>query len=119
MSNNIIGFLNTDGVLYSCCSYGHVSKADEIVESLGIKACRSYELSEDVLLKRGWICIRVSDVYKSMCDYEGKVLYITTKQQEFFENHKKDFNNRQLACIERLIKDFGILYKYRNSVGGA
>ena len=84
-----------------------------------MKAERPYEMSEDVLLKNGWVCIRVSDVYKSMCDYEGNVLYITTKQQEFFENHKKDFNNRQLACIERLLKDYGILYKYRNSVGGA
>lgn len=113
MANNIIGFLDTDGVLYPCLSYGHISKADEIVETLNIKKEKPYELGEDTLLKNGWICIRIGDVYKQVYDYEHNILFITPKQQEFFTNHKADFNERQLADIERLLKDFGELYKYR------
>lgn len=113
MANNIIGFLDTNGVLYPCSSYGHISKADELVETLNIKKEKPYELGEDTLLKNGWICIRIGDVYKSVYDYEENILFITPKQQEFFTNHKADFNERQLADIERLLKDFGELYKYR------
>lgn len=113
MANNIIGFLDTNGVLYPCSSYGHISKADEIVETLNIKKQKPYELGEDTLLKNGWICIRIGDVYKSVCDYEGNVLFITPKQQDFFTKHKADFNERQLANIEQLLKDYGELYEYR------
>ena len=50
---NIIGFLNKDGVLFPCSSYGHTSKADELVETFKYeKKCRC-DLNEDVLLKMG------------------------------------------------------------------
>lgn len=110
----IIGFLNTDGVLFPCSSYGHISKADEIVETFNMRKERQYDLSEDILLKKGWICIRITDVFKSVYDDERNILFITPKQQEFFAKHKADFNERQLAHIESLLKDFGILYKYHN-----
>lgn len=113
MPNNIIGFLDTEGVLYPCSSYGHISKAAELVETLKIKKEKPYELGEDTLLNNGWICIRIGDVYKGVYDYEKNILYITPKQQEFFTKHKDEFNERQLADIERLLKDFGELYKYR------
>lgn len=114
MVKYISGFLDKNGVLYPCNSYGHISKAEELVEKFNITKGKPYELCEDTLLKNGWICIRVRDVYKSVYDYNCNVLFITDKQQEFFEKHKSDFNEHQLADIERLIRDFGVLYKYHN-----
>ncbi|MBE6767365.1 MAG: hypothetical protein E7549_00465 [Ruminococcaceae bacterium] len=109
---SIIGFLDKAGNLYPCSSYGHISAADEIVKALKID--KGYRLGEDILLKNGWICIRAGDVYKAVFDGEANILFITPEQQEFFAKHKADFNERQLADIERLSKDFGELYKYRN-----
>lgn len=114
MMKDIIGFLDKEGILYPCSSYGHISKAEELVETLNINKEKQYELAEDTLLKNGWICIRIGDVYKAVYGYEHDILFITPKQQEFFAKHKADFNERQLADIERLLKDFGELYKYRN-----
>lgn len=114
----IIGFLDKEGVLFPCASYGHISKADELVETLGLRSKGKCDLSEDVLLKNGWICIRITDVYKSVYDDDRNILFITSKQQEFFKRHKADFNERQLAHIESLLKDFGILYKYHQREKG-
>ena len=83
----IIGFLDKDGVLFPCSSYGHISKADEIVEAFNMRKKGQYDLSEDILLKNGWICIRITDVYKSIYDYEKNILFITPKQQDFFAKH--------------------------------
>ncbi len=110
----IIGFLDKEGVLYPCSTYGHTSKADELVDTLNIPKEKPYELAEDTLLNNGWICIRRGDVYKSVYDYGHNILFITPKQQEFFTKHKPDFNERQLADIERLLKDFGELYRFHN-----
>lgn len=114
MKNDIIGFLDNDGNLYPCASYDHISTAEELVETLNIKKEKQYELGEDTLLKNGWICIRIRNVYKAVYGHEHNILFITPKQQEFFAKHKADFNEWQLADIEMLLKDFGELYKYRN-----
>jgi len=111
----ISGFLDTNGVLYPCPSYAHMSLAEELVEKFNMEKVKGCPIPEDVLLINGWICIRVSDVYKKVWDNEHNILFITQKQQDFFEKHKKDFNTRQLADVEKLLKDFGMLYKYRNS----
>lgn len=115
--SKIIGFLDKDGVLYPCNSYGHISKADEIVETFNMRKKGQYDLGEDILLKNGWICIRIADVYKGVYDDERNILFVTPKQQDFFARHKADFNERQLAHIESLLRDFGILYKYHQKGG--
>lgn len=110
----ISGFLDKDGVLYPCPSYAHMSLAETLVEKFNIEnQTETYSLPEDMLLRNGWICIRARDVYKAVMDNEKNILFITPKQQEFFSKHKADFNESQLADIERLLKDFGELYKYR------
>lgn len=110
----ICGFLDTNGRYYPCSRWEHISKAAEIVDQLQGKLRKSgrYELAEDVLLYNGWICIRGSDVYKAIYDYEGKILFITEAQQNFFTDHKMELNPAQLADIESLLKDFGKLYKW-------
>lgn len=113
----ICGFLDNDGVLHHCARYEHTSKAEELVDKFNMKRIEKFGLCEDVLLKNGWICIRTSDVYKAVRDYDGNILFITDKQQEFFEKHKEKFNDRQLADIEMLLKDFGKLYKYHMKDG--
>lgn len=110
----ISGFLDKNGVLYPCPSYAHMSLAKELVENFNMKDMEGCYIPEDILLINGWICIRVRDVYKKVWDNEHNILFITEKQQEFFEKHKNDFNTRQLADIEILLKDFGYLYKYHN-----
>ena len=111
----ICGYLSPDGVLYGCNRYEHTYKADKIVDELGIQRVKPLELGEDVLLKNGWICIRTSDVYKTIYDYNNKILFITDKQQEFFANNRDEFNKRQLADIEGLLKDFGKLYEWHKN----
>lgn len=111
----ISGFLNKDGVLYPCPSYAHMSLAEELVDKFNMAKVEGCYLPEDILLKNGWICIRAGDVYKSVYDKEQNVLFITEKQQGFFARHKDEFNTRQLADIEMLLKEFGLLYKFHNT----
>lgn len=111
----ISGFLDTNGVLYPCPSYAHMSMAEELVEEFNMEKVEGCPLPEDILLINGWICIRARDVYKKVYDNEKNILFITEKQQEFFKNHKTYFNTRQLADVEMLLKDFGKLYKYHTA----
>lgn len=108
----ICGFLDTNGILYPCPKYGHISLAEKLVNKYNLKKTKHFELCEDVLLKNGWICIRTSDVYKRAYDKDGDVLFVTDAQQKFFEDHKEEFNKHQLADIEDMLKDFGKLYKF-------
>lgn len=108
----ICGFLDTKGILYPCSRWEHVFKAEELVDRFNLRRTKPFELCEDVLLKNGWICIRTSDVYKCVYDDDGNILFITDKQQQFFENHKEEFNERQLADIEDMLRDFGNLYQF-------
>ena len=108
----ICGFLDTKGILYPCSRWEHVSKAEELVDKFNLKRTKPFELCEDVLLKNGWICIRTSDAYKCVYDDEGNVMFITDEQQKFFEDHKAEFNERQLADVEGMLRDFGNLYQF-------
>ena len=112
---SLIGYLSPDGKIYSCQSFGHEAKADELVYEFGYKCRDRIYYSEDILLKNGWICIRESDVFKLTRDYDGNVIPITPKQQNFLMQHKVDFNQRQLADLEQMIKDFGEIVKYLNN----
>ena len=108
----ICGFLDTKGILYPCSSWEHVSKADELVDRFNLRRTKPFELCEDVLLKNGWICIRTSDAYKCVYDDDGNILFITDEQQQFFEDHKAEFNERQLTDIEDMLRNFGNLYRW-------
>lgn len=111
----ICGFLDPEGTLYPCPRWGHTSKAEQIITELNIDRTSRFGTCEDELLKRGWICIRSSDVYKIAYDDNRNVLFITDKQQEFFENHKDEFNICQIVDIEKLLGDFGKLYEWHKN----
>ena len=108
----ICGFLDTKGILYPCSRWNHVSKAEELADRFNLRRTKPFELCEDVLLKNGWICIRTSDAYKCVYDDDGNILFITDEQQQFFEDHKAEFNERQLTDIEDMLRNFGNLYQF-------
>ena len=108
----ICGFLDTKGILYPCSRWGHVSKAEELVDKFNLKRTKPFELCEVVLLNNGLICFRTSYAYKCVYDDDGNILFITDEQQQFFEDHKAEFNERQLADIEDMLRDFGKLYRW-------
>ena len=76
------GYLSPMGYLYPCESYGHLSLATEICESI-------YDLelgeldSEEYLLKNGFICIRARDM--------------------FFEKNKDKLNDMQIEFLNQMI----------------
>ena len=107
----ICGFLDPKGNLHPCCRWEHTSKAEKIVRELKLKGER-LDIGEDILLKNGWICIRTGDVYKGIRGYDGKILFITDEQQNFLKENKGNFNEYQLADIEKMLRDFGELYKW-------
>lgn len=51
------GWLSPNGDFWHCNHYEHVSKAEEICESLGIT---EYLIYDDELLKRGWAKLGIS-----------------------------------------------------------
>lgn len=108
----ICGYLDTKGILYPCSRWEHTSKATELVDKFQLRYANPFEICEDVFLRNGWICIRTSDAYKVAYDDEKKILFITDEQQKFFEDHKAEFNECQLADIENMLRDFGKLYQF-------
>lgn len=57
MLNQETGWLSPAGEFFPCKHYEHVSKAEEICESLGIT---EYVIYDDELLKRGWAKLGIS-----------------------------------------------------------
>ena len=57
MLNQETGWLSPTGEFFPCKHYEHVSKAEEICESLGIS---EYVIYDDELLKRGWAKLGIS-----------------------------------------------------------
>ena len=110
----ICGFLDPNGKLYACCRYEHTTKAEKIVWELHdqLQKGKPYDIGEEILLRNGWICIRTGDVYKGIYSYDEKILFITDAQQKFFADHKQELNERQIADIEMLLRDFGKLYEW-------
>lgn len=57
MFNQKTGWLSPTGEFFPCKHYEHISKAEEICESLGIS---EYVIYDDELLKRGWAKLGIS-----------------------------------------------------------
>ena len=95
------GYLSPMGYLYPCESYGHLSLATEICESI-------YDLelgeldSEEYLLKNGFICIRARDMFMSFNARENKNR-ITEHQFDFFEKNKDKLNDMQIEFLNQMI----------------
>lgn len=103
----ISGYLSSEGHFYSAPRFSHLSTAQRIVEDNNWFKDNKRDLSENILLKKGFICIRVSDMYKNVKDDNGNILNITEHQQSWLQNRWEEFNSAQKKdCID-LIETFG------------
>lgn len=77
----ISGYLSPEGTFYNAPYWSHLSTAQHIVEDNGWFSEDKIDYPEYILLKRGFICIRSSDMYKRVLNDQGTILDITTVQQ--------------------------------------
>ena len=112
----ISGYLAPNGYFYNAPYWCHMNTASKIVRGLNLHKTHKYDLDEDVLLLNGFICIRVSDVYKRARDFEGKILLISDKQQSFFVENWNSFNDKQKLDILDLIEDFGLIKSFNKKI---
>lgn len=108
------GYLSPNGTFYNAPSYSHMSVAQQIAE---YNNCYNpLELPEDTILSRGYICVRVRDIYKATFSSTGEILNLTSAQQEWLQNHYEEFTSNQKLCCDRMIKDFGDPFKFAKEV---
>lgn len=110
----ISGYLSPDGTFYNAPSYSHMSVAQQIAEHNGYY--NSLELPEDTILSRGYICIRVRDIYKGCYSSTGEILNLTPAQQEWLQNHYEEFTANQKLCCDSMIKNFGDPFKFAKEI---
>lgn len=104
------GYLSPEGTFHNAPSYSHMSVAQQIAEHNN--CYNPLELPEDTILSRGYICIRARDIYKGCYSPTGEILNLTPIQQEQLQNHYEEFTSSQKLCCDRMIKDFGDLFKF-------
>ena len=110
----ISGYLSPDGTFYNAPSYSHMSVAQEIAEHNNYyNPC---ELPEDTILSRGYICIRVRDIYRACYSSTGEILNLTSAQQEWLQNHYEEFTSGQKLCCDSMIKNFGDPFRFAKEV---
>lgn len=110
------GYLSPDGTFYNAPYWSHLSTAQRIVENNGWLSEDKKDNAEDILLKRGFICIRISDIYKRARDDKGSILDITTAQQGWFQDRWTELNQAQRKDCQDMIKDFGDPFKFAKEV---
>ena len=108
------GYLSPEGTFHNAPSYSHMSVAQQIAEHNNYY--NPYELPEDTILSRGYICIRARDIYKTCYSPTREILNLTSIQQEWLQNHYEEFTPDQKLCCDRMIKDFGDPFKFTKEV---
>ena len=103
----ISGYLSLDGTFYNAPYWSHMSTAQRIVEDNCWFSDNKRDNAEDILLKRGFICIRTSDMYKRGRDSDGGWLLITDVQQNWLQDRWNEFNQAQKKDCTDLIEAFG------------
>lgn len=101
------GYLAPDGTFIEAAAYEHVSVAEHLVRELQLTKEDRYDIGEDILLKNGYICFRVSDVYKRSRRADSSVIFNTDAQIDWMCDHKKDFTLDQFADVCQILRDFG------------
>ena len=95
------GYLSPMGHLYRCESYGHLSLATEICESVYGLELGEID-SEEYLMKIGFICVRARDMFMYFNGRENKNR-ITNAQFDFFEKNKDKLNDMQIEFLNQMI----------------
>ena len=110
----LTGYLSPEGTFHNVPSYSHMSVAQQIAEHNNYyNPC---ELPEDTILSRGYICIRVRDIYKGCYSPTEEILNLTSAQQEWLQNHYEEFTSGQKLCCDNMIKNFGDPFKFAKEV---
>lgn len=102
----MIGFLNPQGELIKCSSWGHLDKAVEICEEIYNKYFIYRQEAEDYILSLGYVAIRARDVYMSYRNNStNEWIKLTQKQLDFFANYAQEFNEGQKNDICEILND--------------
>lgn len=112
----ISGYLSPDGQFYNAPYWSHLSTAQRIVENNGWFSGNSRDWPEDILLKRGFICIRSGDMFKRARNDAGAILDITETQQSWLQERWSEFNQAQKKDCTDLIEAFGDWSKFAAEV---
>lgn len=112
----ISGYLSPDGTFYNAPYWSHMSTAQRIVENNGWFSENRRECPEDILLKRGFICIRVGDMYKRARNDKGDILDITESQQSWLQDRWHELNQARKRDCTELIETFGDWFRFAKEV---
>ena len=101
------GFLDLQGVLHECSSWGHLDKAYDIVEDMGVLVKNRLE-AEDYLQKLGWIVVRDRDVYGLIGyfkdDSDDIRYHLTEEQKKWLNEAYKDMIPACRESVDEMFK---------------
>lgn len=112
----ISGYLSPEGVFYNAPYWSHLSTAQRIVEDNEWFSDSKRDYPEDILLKRGFICIRTRDMYKRTHNDQGTILDITNAQQDWLQDRWAEFNPDQRKDCKDMIETFGDPFRFAKKV---
>ena len=101
---NDIGFLDTEGILHPCDSWGHMDLALDITDDMGLSFYNRLD-AEDYLKKLGWIVIRARDVYGFIGwrnPDTGKRIHLTDAQRDWLIAHYEDMPEVKRKTVDDL-----------------
>ena len=110
------GYLSPDGTFYNAPYWSHMSTAQRIVEDNGQFSKGRRDWPEDIILKRGFICIRTSDMYKRARDSDGALLLITDIQQDWLQARWAELNQAQRKDCQDIVETFGDSFRFAKEV---
>ena len=108
----ISGYLSPKGIFYNAPYWSHLSSAQRIVEDNGWFSDNKRDSPEDILLKKGFICIRTGDMYKRARNDQGTILDITTAQQDWLQDRWAELNQAQRKDCKDMVETFGDLFRF-------
>lgn len=112
----ISGYLSAEGIFYNAPYWSHLNTAQRIVADNGWFSNNKKDYPEDILVERGFICIRTGDMYKRARNDRGTILDITSAQQDWLQDHWTEFNSDQRKDCKDMIETFGDPFKFVNDV---
>lgn len=112
----ISGYLSPDGTFYNAPYWSHLSTAQRIVEDNGWFSDNKKDWPEDILLKRGFICIRTGDMYKRVRNDQGNILDITSIQQDWLQDRWAELNQAQRKDCQDMVETFGDSFRFAKEV---
>ena len=112
----ISGHLSPEGIFYNAPYWSHLNTAQRIVEDNGWFSDNKKDYPEDILLKRGFICIRSRDMYKRSRNDQGTILGITDAQQNWLQDRGAELNLNQRKDCKDMIETFGGPFRFAKKV---